>query len=391
MRRTMMYRYVAMGDSMTQTEQSTVPSQTRRDVATAVEQVDPRDVCRAFRLGWSVAEYHREIVAPAAPAAADASAPVGGLPVAGRLDRADLLRAGAAQVRVDFVALHLERTVGPSGLAVPNVRKVLDQEEFAEVEPEKAAGLLRILHVDLLTSLLTVEPALGNAYDLGASLAMFCAPTGGPSATLQADPDELLRLHDLVRDLTSVLPPHAGHGVSVSMARWHAYLFQDLRTRYHRTDPSDKQLLLVRQGQQWRALLSGEKNPQDDLSIDEFIEAGLASLDRGQRELFRVLRVIWPVLAVLALAAATVLVITLSATSGTAESTTALTTIAATLVAAWRAVKAPMGHAFTGIEDRLRGGEIDAAIAESITVLPADAKSRKVRAAAEKVMRVQGD
>jgi flagellin-specific chaperone FliS len=383
---------VAQGDITTVQDLAVIPGARQPSDAMSVETTKPPDVCLAFRLGWDVADHFRELETLAATG--DMRTVSAGLPMAGRLDGIDTACAGALRVRADFVALQMESRVQAAGLTAPDLGNLTAPAQLRTGAPDVAAAQVRKLHIDLLITLMAVAPTMGKAYDLGASLATFCAPKAVPPEKFDPDNEELLRLHDLVRELTSVLPPHAGHGVSESMAQWHAYLSQGLHKRgllRHRSPDDEKQALIVRQGLAWRAVLSAEKKPADNLGVTDVIDVGLSALDRGRKVLFKAGYAIWPCLLALVAAAALVLFITVKGASGTTESATALTTVAATLAAGWRAVKTPLVGAFSDLERRLRDAGLDAAIADSITVLPSDAAESRVNKAIEQVAKVSAE
>jgi hypothetical protein len=378
---------MAQGENMTTQDMVNFPTQRPDSDAAGVEPTKPPDICLAFRLGWDLAEHFRALEISAA--AGDKGTVSPGLPVAGRLDGIDALCAGAMKVRADYTALQLESKLQPLGLTAPDLGNLTPPAQLRTGSPDVAATQLRLLYVDVLNTLMAVSPIMGKAYDLGASLATFCAPKAKPKEKFDPDNLELLRLHDVVRELTSVLPPHAGHGVSESMAQWHAYLSQGLHKRgplRNRSADDEKQGLLVRQGLAWRAVLSAEKKPEDNLGVTDVIDVGLSALDRGRKVLLRAGWAIWPFLLALVGAAAVVLLITVKGTaSGTTESATAFTTVAATVAAGWRAIKTPLVGAFSQLERRLHDAGLDAAIADSITVLPSDAAEGRVNKAVEQV------
>ena len=83
-------------------------------------------------------------------------------------------------------------------------------------------------------------------------------------------------------DLASALPPHVGHSVASSLKRWSAWVAQLV------DGPAinDAVNALRRQGELWRALLSGEKHATDMLDTDNYLDAA-RSLATHMRTILR--------------------------------------------------------------------------------------------------------
>ncbi|HSP36862.1 MAG TPA: hypothetical protein VLR26_03830 [Frankiaceae bacterium] len=246
-------------------------------------------------------------------------------------------------------------------------------------DPTQAREAVLALHVRVLSGLSATDLRLGKAYALGAAFADLAADVGARAEEVEDRPvdwpmEELLRLHDEVRDLSTVLPDHVGAPVRESIAFWRVYLQGDFPSRRGR-GPDDRSVLLLLQRQilGWKALLLGEKEATDSLTIAEYLTAGLCTVRRIQREAGRVLRAAWPVLAVLAVATAVVIAAAVHFASGTAVSTTVFAAVTTSLGAAWRSTRAPLVRVLDRYSDSLRDAELDAAIARAISVLPPDA------------------
>lgn len=93
-----------------------------------------------------------------------------------------------------------------------------------------------------------------------------------------------------------------------------------------------------------------------DRTAEGFVNAGMGTLRGIRHEAGRAARAMWPVLLLLAIAV---------------------------LGAGWKAVKAPSESAFSRFAARLSDAETDRAIADTITLLPADAAATPIQPAAK--------
>jgi hypothetical protein len=374
-------------------------------------------VCWTVAVGWTMTTLWRTL-APASGRAVDPDH----LPGEVELRPAEAARRHLERIRVAL--LHLRdvlpdsSVVGPApDVLVTRLQAALSvpdpQSGERAPDPKAARDLVRELHVRVLSGLSASDIRFGKAYDLGTSLADLALVVGdeaeqaGTAAADAAVPtsgragptprgarrwlghgrrarsgttaeiwplDELLRLHDNVRDLATVLPEHAGAPIRESLAFWRAYLdgWASAAGRRHLEAP-EVLLLLQRQIHVWKALLLGEKAAVDSLTLPQYLSAGLCTVRRIQREVARVVRAAWPVLTLLVFAVAGVIAAAVVYASGTAVSTTVFAAVTTGLGAAWRSTRAPLVRVLDRYSDSLRDAEIDAAIARAISILPADA------------------
>src|ERR1700712_2897272 len=148
----------------------------------------------------------------------------------------------------------------------------------------------------------------------------------------------------------------------------------------HAVSERDEVLLLQRQIFLWKALLTGEKDAVDSLSAGEYLDVVVESLRRLKRQAKRVLMAAAGPLPLLILAGGTVVVAVAMSKSytGTA-STTVVSTLLAVVATSWRATRVNLFEALATYQAKIRGAAIDSAIAHAITVLPADARMRRIR------------
>jgi hypothetical protein len=189
-----------------------------------------------------------------------------------------------------------------------------------------------------------------------------------------------------IDDLGSALPPHAGHSVRASILQWRA----SIETR-SKVVPEQQEtwLQLARQGELWRALLSGEKDGPDMLEIEDYLDAA-ERLSRRMRTMgWTVLRRFWfLVLVIVALFAGGVALIVVTGTD--AAVVAGAGTILASLGLSWRGLGGSLGGLAGKLERPLWGAEIDVAITRAITLLPRE-KGRDATEQRRKVAVALGD
>jgi hypothetical protein len=340
------------------------------------EPVPDARVTAAFSLGWHVAELYRPDVQTRAPARPD------DLPALGRLDPEERVSISLRQVGAGLAR------VGPAitaaGLKVPDT-KALDAA-FA-VPPDQAARSQAVvtLHVTLLATLTATEARLGRAYGLGRALADTTRHQSSmPELARELDPQRIAQVRSWLDDLASVLPAHAAKSVSQSLGRWADALHAPPQPTPPGTHPgavpvgpgSELLDLVGRQGELWRALLSGEKAGADMLVVDNYLDAATGMLSTSRRMVARFLIHFWWLAALIVLLfAGGVLLIVLAA--GSAASVVAgVGGVLASLGLTWKGVGNTLGGAAGAIEEHLWGAELDDAIADAITLLPTNPKEK---------------
>jgi hypothetical protein len=330
---------------------------------------DPR-VAAAFALGWQIAVLYRPERRRRATPAHEVD-----LPGIGRLDELEFMELGLAQVQVAIAKLH--DPVAQSGLTLPDLPSV--RTRLREAGGEKARRqLIREMHVQLTASLGAVDFRLGKAYGLARALADSCRnPT--TTAELRAEFGET-RIATLVAwldDLSSAFPAHAGHSVRESLRHWQRWASRP----GEQAADADVWPLLRRQGDLWRALLSGEKLGVDMLEVDNYLDAADRAFDQMRSLVGRFVRR-FPVIvifsALLFLGGVALIVVGASSASVVAG----LGGILASVGLTWRGVGGSLGRLIGQLERPLWGAALDAAITEAITLTPnADEHDRSGRRA----------
>lgn len=339
-----------------------------------------RGVVEAFVLGWHVAElFHSHV--PGAGRGRQVS--LEKLPGIGELDPLARARLLLAQIEVDLQRVWRLVDVDHREPDPGAVRALLEGET-------RDAGELRAamagLHGELLVALTAADFRLGKAYGLGRALAETALlPDAKDPRTLQQlfAPYRLATLLEWLADLKSVFPPHAAEAVRGSLPAWRAWSEDptllpplDARGRQRRpvdwSSAADRESVtraLHRQGQLWRAVLSGEKDGVDLLSGDDYVRAADRLLGQLRRLLLGFLRRFWVATSVLV-----VLVLVVTATLAFVHTAFRVAVVVLTAAGAigltWKSAASGLGRVLGHVQRPLWQTELDTAVADAITGLP---------------------
>jgi len=220
--------------------------------------------------------------------------------------------------------------------------------------------------------LIAADFKVGKGYELGRTLADLSREPRDVDGVVAAFlPVQIAGLRARLTDLTSALPPHAGHGVRGSIDGWIAWAEDDKRPVPQ--DPGQVVDLLRRQGERWRALLSGEKRATDVLEFDHYLTAGEGLTKHVAFLARKFLAKAWLLVAlVVALVAAAVAFIVANPDS-TAHVVAGLGGLLAAVGLGWKGVASSLGTALGQLEQPLWGAELDAAVSVAIGLVPGSA------------------
>ena len=350
--------------------------------------------CRAVALGWAMAELYAAVVPenlkPPAVVESHQAPPT----IAEVSDRpqlqADLPGLGSLRDRQKTTLLIREvesgihemssvlASAGLQDVAVPPLTELV-RVGGDEGRYQMAAKVLT-LHTEVLVSLHAADRSIGRAYALGRALAdITLRPQPADDAGLQRDFNvgRVATLTQELQDLHSVLPPHTGRAVSSSIGIWQEW------TRSPRwndaplvwaTSGAEVTALLRQQGSRWRLLLTGEKEPLDELSADDYVKAGGYLLGRANQILRSFSTRNWPWL-VLTGALAIALAVLAGAALGSIEAKA--TGIAVSLLAGvgvtTASLRAAVRNVWRSAQEDLWQAELDLAVGRAATVLPGHA------------------
>jgi hypothetical protein len=377
-------------------------------------------VISAFVLGWHVAELFHSNVPGSVKRRQASVAKLAGIGELDPLARAQLL---LAQVQVDLQRVWRLADSAQQHPDLGPVKSLLEADARSRGQVQEAvAGL----HGQLMVALTAADFRLGKAYGLGRALAetVLRPDTRNPQTfQRQFDRYRLANLLDWLADLKSVFPPHAAEAVRRSLQTWAAWSqapvlrpgLPDQRQAWEeevedgapttvpapparRTvsnpwfvkrprlpqgrpvdwgSPADRESVtraLRRQGELWRAVLSGEKECVDLLSSDDYVGAADRLLGRLRWLTLAFLRRFWittSLLAVIVVAVVATLVFVRAASTVVAVVLTAAGAIGLT----WKSAASGLGSVVGHAQRPLWESELDTAVADAITRMPRERRA----------------
>ena len=379
-------------------------------------------VVSAFVLGWHMAElFHANVPGSVQRRQAGADKLVG----IGELDPLSRARLLLVQVQDDLRRIW---RFDDSGQRPPDpgpIRSLLDAE--TRQQRQLKAAVVEV-HRQLLVTLAAADFRLGKAYGLGRALAdtVLVPDARDPQTFQQAFARyRLANLLGWLADLKSAFPPHATEAVRGSLQAWTAWseapklrlamdqgrrasdaevdgqasgttrrgrgaapepaphrlasgLWLARRPRPARARPvnwgsaRDRESVtraLHRQGQLWRAVLSGEKDCLDLLSTDDYLWAADQLLGHLRRLTLRFLSRFW--------ITTTVVTVVIAGAIATVFLVHAASTVAAVVIAAagaigitWKGAASGLARVLAQAQRPLWESELDAALAGAVTRMP---------------------
>jgi hypothetical protein len=271
------------------------------------------------------------------------------------------------------------------------------------------------LNDDLLIQLSGADTRLGNAYSLGHALANTCAPgQANEDVWDNFEPHRIGNIYAWLTDLATAFPDHSAKAVAQSLTWWRDTVWVDgtqttsteiskgLATTapglIGRPTPTTKRrslrgkkqpvpladfvtvsppdlrpqaAALRRQGELWRAVLAGTKNPLDLLDPDDYISAAQRSLRNTARLARMAVASAWPFLVLSAFVALLIVYGLISHPSGGTTTGGVLVVIGGYVLTGWKVVSPRLAPIATKLETFLLNAELDLAIATAVTLPPA--------------------
>lgn len=327
----------------------------------------------ALGLGWTMAElYDHDFVVnapPPDPAAPGPGDPPLRLPGVSRLTPAQRLEMRLE--RIDAALAALGPTFTAAEQTAPTTRAVRAQFTAEQLDLVAARRAMRALHVSILAGLTAADAGLGKAYGLGRALADTCQQANdGDALKERFGHYRLENLREWLNDLASTLPDHAAKGVLGSLTRWEAWVANATRVSAQEYAPARAPVnaIVRRQGDMWRSVLCGEKDPRDALVPGDYADAATTVARRGFQLGRGVLaRYAWIVVLLLA---AVVLVVLFVVQNPTSRVVTSVAAAATVLGITWKGVGSVAEKLLRAVGKPLWGAEVDAAVGDAITFLP---------------------
>ena len=311
-------------------------------------------VSTAFAFGWQMARlYEGPLRTEKEPEPGD------DLPGLSDLSAARMVALGLDQADA---ALRGLREFVPDA-TLPTTDEVRQRAGASKADSAAIRQAIFDLHIELLTRLTAADYRLGKAYGLGRALADTCASGEGDTDKRKAALEHHLQRNragviiEWLDDLKTVLPDHAAQSVSNALHRW-VYWTEKADLTRPDIDVNKITRLLHRDGQRWRAVLSGEKDAKDLLDIDDYVTVARgAFLQTGKivQSLIRCLKVPLTVAAAL-LGVGIWLII---ANDGAAQVIAGLGTVASGLGITWRSTAGALRQPSVDLFKPLWDAQID--------------------------------
>jgi hypothetical protein len=261
----------------------------------------------AFSAGWMIALLYGRV--PRLPASDQANLPT--VNELGRSHRAGLILGQLDRLLRGPLAEATEAPPGDDTILTADLKPV-DRLD----DPKPLQERIQSFHITLLTRLTVFDRRLGEAYSLGRSLCDTCwQPHSLQEFRSQFGKYRLANLQAWMTDLSSCLPECSAAGVSQSLSHWTAWLDANPNLDWDTYGPV-VQRAARGQGEQWRSLLSGEKDPKSLLTPEGYVAAGEAALARASRIVRKVVVHFWLPILIIGLVTAGALFIALRYTAG---------------------------------------------------------------------------
>jgi len=323
-------------------------------------------VSTSFAFGWQMARLYDSPLSSAAEPRLEQD-----LPGLSALPPAQLVELGLGQA--DVALSRLKAFLGDTQL--PTTDAVRAATRLDPPDRDAIRGAILDLHVALLIQLTASDYRLGKAYGLGRALADTCVSAHGDEAERKQalkhhlEPRRASVMIAWLDDLKTVLPPHSSQGAADSLGRWTLWAETVDLTTLDIKDFNDATRALHRCGQQWRAILSGEKQAQDLLTTSDYVSAARRTLAQVGTITRSLARQLWVPLAVAAVLIG-VGIWLIVANHSTAQVFAGLGTIAGGLGITWRSAAGAGGHLSLDLVRPLWEAQVDVAVATRLTPLP---------------------
>jgi hypothetical protein len=281
-------------------------------------------------------------------------------------------------LQVGVTLRSLNAAFSAAGIAPPELAQLTPGNAPTSTSTEKPIDTFDDAAKDGLTA---ADPRLGKAYKVGRHLGHFAEAASWEEGKLPKASQELGELRRRVSDLRSILPSHVGKAVLDSIDYWQSWIRAPValvspatgtKMRVQAEDQPDEALgkALPHQSRRWRSILTGEKEPADYLSSEDYLRAG-TGIFSGYVTLGRAFFLRWwpYFLTLLGVVVLVVVAATLFA-SDVAGAVASILAVLAGLGVTARSISAALSKAAAGVGESLAEAEKDTAIGIAVTVLP---------------------
>lgn len=323
---------------------------------------DSRSIQEAFALGWEVSRLHLSGGSRVAHAPSGTSHP--SLP-----GLSDLSKHRRTQIGIDSVDARLVRigAVFTGSRIRPPSTEPLHQAFDAGVAEPAFREAVRELHLELLRALTVAESRLGKAYTLGRALHETHHTRDAADLTSSFRFHRVLGLCRSLEDLKGWFPAHSSRAVAGSLRRWRDWI-ESKPPALANAGPDAPQRVrdaLLRQGDLWYGLLTGEQRGTDLLRSTDYVDAATELARQSQQLLGRLVRGYALTLAVM-VTIIVAAVVSAALTDGVPQVAAALVAVAGALGITWKGVGASIAHLAGALREPLWTRQLDFAVEAAI-------------------------
>ncbi len=364
-------------------------------------------VNQAFNLGWNMCLIYRT---GKVPGWRSYDSTPEQLPSPRSFSSAELSQIRLGQIRsaIDHFGKQLHTPAGHKSFASAgsHITKLNPPPEEASAtgKPDPRRCIFDA-HLALAEALSASDARYAKAYHLGVSLASATHTTVDQgSLHREFTRDRIARIGEWLADLASLFPDHSSRVVRLSCAEWQRWV-EDPTVRSAEAEIAEKEIdpsedppslaariraradhdtraldwehdkksvkrALVRQGDIWKALLSGEKEGPAMLELQDYFKTGRRALKDGVKLLRGML--IPALLAVVLLIFGSWLLLK---NEGAGATAVGVATVAGALGITWRGILGSLGAVADKLQEPVWGAALDEQIAASITRLPSGAQA----------------
>jgi hypothetical protein len=222
------------------------------------------------------------------------------------------------------------------------------------------------------SALTAADGRLGKAHDVGRALAETCLEPEDQNSFDSAFGPRIVDIKAWLADLASCFPDHASRAVVLSLRTWEAWAADpqlDEKPLDWPRQGAAVRAALRRQGEVWRALLSGEKEGKDMLDAWHYVRAANSLVAEMVSTLWRFVQPLaLPLgLLLLLLAGGVALLVT---QEGSEKVVGAIATVVGAVGITGAGIRARLGQATTQLQTFLWGAELDFAVADAVLIGP---------------------
>ncbi len=330
-------------------------------------------VSEAFIAGWRLAQLYDSDELPAPSGDGPQARPLPDhLPGASQMTGYEKAAVLAGQAGAVLTALTPKLGVSPPTAA--GVRAVLASPGH---DRDGVRHEIQALYLDVRARLAENAPELATAFGLGRMLAdTVWLPRSGATGIFAERfyRYRLANAYGWLEDLDHFFPPRAAAAVSSSLRAWQDWVAGQPE-KDAKPDPARFGEPVIRalhhQGEVWRRLLSGEKDPMHMVNSGDYVQAGALLLRRCRQIAWHFLWKWFPVIAgVLAGLGVAIWAAVTYAPAGTDRVAAVLVSAVAALGLAVKGTGATLGWTISQAGTELWAAELKAAVGRAATFLP---------------------